>query len=336
MSTFRRYVLAKAGWYLLAFLLAVALNFYLPRLIPGNPVTAIVSRMVAGGVSAESLERIYATYVREFGLDQPVHIQFLTYISGVLRGDLGTSFMLHPAKVEDLIGQALPWTIALQLPAILVGWILGNVLGAVAAYKGGRFDSGVFTTSLIFSNIPYYGLAILLLYLLAVQVPLFPTGGGYTYGSIPSFSWSFLADAAVHYVLPFLSLVLVAIGGQAIGMREMALYEVSSDYIQYGKMLGMKDRKLIRYVFRNASLPQITGVALSLGTMVAGALITETVFSYPGIGSLLFTAIRQSDYPLIQGITLLVSVAVLLANFAVDLVYGLVDPRIRAAQRGER
>jgi len=275
MRTFRRYVLAKAGWYLLALLLAMALNFSLPRLIPGNPVTVIVSRTVSGDFPAESLERIYTTYVREFGLDQPVHVQFLTYLAGVLRGDWGTSFMLYPAKVRDLIGQALPWTLALQVPSILVGWLLGNLLGAVAAYTGGRLDTGVLTASLLFSNIPYYGLAIILLYLLAVQLPLFPTGGGYTFGSLPNLSWTFLADAARHHALPFLSLVLVSIGGQAIGMREMALYEVSADYVQYGKMLGLSDRKLIRYVFRNASLPQITGMALSLGTMVAGALVTE-------------------------------------------------------------
>lgn len=229
MRTFRRYVLAKAGWYLLALLLAMALNFSLPRLIPGNPVTVIVSRTVSGDFPAESLERIYTTYVREFGLDQPVHVQFLTYLAGVLRGDWGTSFMLYPAKVRDLIGQALPWTLALQVPSILVGWLLGNLLGAVAAYTGGRLDTGVLTASLLFSNIPYYGLAIILLYLLAVQLPLFPTGGGYTFGSLPNLSWTFLADAARHHALPFLSLVLVSIGGQAIGMREMALYEVSGD-----------------------------------------------------------------------------------------------------------
>lgn len=337
MTSFQRYLLTKAGWYLLAFFVAIAANFYLPRLIPGNPVDAIVARMAAGGgAEGEALRRIYQQYIHEFGLDRPLWEQFLVYLGNLARGDLGTSFSVFPAKVSDLILNALPWTIALQLPAIVLGWILGNALGAIAAYRGGWFDRGAFVTALFVSSIPYYCLAIVLLYGLAVALPLFPPGGGYSFGRLPTLSWSFLMDAQRHYWLPFLSLVLIFIGGQAVGMRSMAIYELNADYVNYARSLGVPDRRIVAYIFRNAMLPQVTGLALSIGSLVGGALITEIVFGYPGIGTLLFSAIRQNDYPLIQGVTLLIIGGILLANFLVDLAYGFIDPRIRAVQAGER
>lgn len=332
MTHFQKYVLKKAAWFLVAFLAALILNFYLPRMVPGNPVDSIISQMAAGSADSASMQLIYETYVEEFGLDEPLIMQFFTYLGNVARGDLGTSFGLYPAEVNGLIAEAIPWSVALQLPAILVGWIIGNVLGAIAAYKGGWFDRGGFIGSLMLSSMPYYAFAILLLYLVAVRWDVLPAAGGYSFGIEPSFTWSFISDAAAHYWLPFLSLVLVFIGGQAIGMRSMAIYELGSDYVEFSKGLGISDSKIVRYIFRNAMLPQITGLALSIGSLVGGALITEVVFSYPGIGNLLFRAIRQNDYPVIQGITLIIMVAVLLANFIMDIAYGFIDPRIRAAQ----
>ncbi|MEO0278182.1 MAG: ABC transporter permease [candidate division WOR-3 bacterium] len=335
-NPFIKYLLQKIFWYILAFFVAVSLNFILPRLIPGNPVAVIVNQMAQGGAPSEALEKLYKTFMAEFGLDKPLHIQYFSYLKKVLSFDLGTSFMLYPSKVKDLIRKALPWTIGLQIPAILTGWIIGNILGAVCAYKDGKFDSVAFTIALIFSNIPYYCLAIVFLYIFAIILGIFPVGGGYTFGSIPHLSWGFIVDLLHHYTLPYLSMVLVAIGGQGIGMREMSIYELTSDYVFYARNLGIRDNKIVRYVFRNAMLPQITGLAISFGTMMGGALVTETVFSYPGIGTLLFSAIRQNDYPLIQGVTLLITVAVLVANFLVEIAYGFIDPRIRAAQIGER
>lgn len=334
MTQFQSYILKKATWFFAAFLAALVLNFYLPRLVPGNPVDTIVSQMAQGGADAASMEAIYETYIEEFGLNQSLLLQFFTYVQNVLQGDLGTSFAIYPAEVTGLIAEALPWTLVLQLPAILVGWIIGNVLGAVAAYRGGWFDRGGFIGSLLLSAMPYYAFAILLLYLVAVRWDVLPAAGGYSFGTEPSFTWSFISDAATHYWLPFASLVLIFIGGQAIGMRSMAIYELGSDYVDFSRGVGISDNRIVRYIFRNAMLPQITGLALSIGTLVGGALITEVVFSYPGIGSLLFTAIRQNDYPVIQGITLLIMVAVLLANFLMDIAYGFIDPRIRAAQTG--
>lgn len=334
MSQFQRYVLKKAAWFAAAFVAALILNFYLPRMVPGNPVDAIIAQMSAGGSDAASMQAVYETYIDEFGLDEPLLLQFIGYVGNVFRGDLGTSFALYPADVRGLIADALPWTIALQLPAILVGWVVGNALGAIAAYKGGWFDRGGFIASLFLSSMPYYAFAILMLYLVAVRWDVLPAAGGYPFGTEPAFTWSFITSAAEHYILPFLSLVLIFIGGQAIGMRSMAIYELGSDYVDFSRGLGISDGRITRYIFRNAMLPQITGLALSIGSLVGGALITEVVFSYPGIGGLLFAAIRQNDYPVIQGITLLIMVAVLLANFLVDIAYGIIDPRIRAAQTG--
>jgi len=172
--------------------------------------------------------------------------------------------------------------------------------------------------------------------LFAVVIPIFPAGGGYSFGVTPSLSLHFIGDALTHYTLPFLSLILIAIGGQAVGMRSMAIYELGSDYVNYSTGLGVREERILAFVFRNAMLPQVSGLALSLGTLVGGALITEIVFSYPGIGTLLFNAITANDYPLIQGVTLLIIVGVLLANFLVDIAYGYIDPRIRTARMGER
>ena len=332
-----RYIAQKTVWYLVALVAAVGLNFLLPRLVPGNPVDVIVSNLSRGGsVTSEQQKQVYESYVQEFGLDQTLWQQFLTYLGKVFSGDLGTSFAYYPASVNDLVGQALPWSIAVQLPAILIGWILGNVVGAIAAFRGGNWDRSVFTSSLFLSAMPYYCLSILLLYIFAVVAGVFPVGGAYSLGLTPEFSLAFLWDAISYYWLPFLSLVVVFIGGQAVGMRSMAIYELGGDYVNYARAMGIKDNKITQYIFRNAMLPQITGLALAIGTLVGGALITELVFSYPGVGLLLFNAISANDYPVIQAITLIITVAVLLANFAVEIVYGIVDPRIRAAKSGEK
>jgi len=337
MTRFQRYLLNKVLWFLVAFAAALVFNFLLIRLIPGNPVDAMVQRMSSGGgTSGEAMQRMYQAYMTEFGLDQPLWRQFLIYLGNLAHGDLGASFRQYPTPVLQLIKQALPWTIALQLPAIVIGWIVGNVLGVLVAYKKGWLDKVLFPASLFVSTMPFYCLSIILVYLLAVVWRVFPASGGYSFSMAPGWNWNFVASAAQHYVLPFASLMLVFIGGQAIGMRAMSVYELDADYVRYSRSLGVKDNRIVSYIFRNGMLPQITGLALSIGGMVSGALITEIVFSYPGIGFLLFGAIRNEDYPVVQGITLLIMIAVLLANFLVEIAYGFIDPRIRASETGER
>jgi len=324
----------KIVWYLLTFMIALILNFLLPRLIPGNPVARIASGAIQGMTDQSAIKAVIDEYKRQFGLDKSIPEQFAIYIKNLLQGDMGTSFNYYPKKVSEVIGEAVGWTIALQLPAIMVGWMLGNVLGAVAAYIRGIFDKGVLPFFLFISNIPAFGMAIILLLVFGIYLGIFPTNGGYGYDLIPSFTPQFIASVIHHYQLPFWSIVLITIGGQAIGMRSMSIYELDSDYVKYSRFLGIKDSTIVKYVFRNAMLPQVTGLALSLGTMTGGALVAETIFSYPGLGTKMLSAITGQDYPLISGCTLIITIGVLLANLALEIIYGLLDPRIKAAQQG--
>ncbi|OXM85582.1 peptide ABC transporter permease [Paenibacillus rigui] len=335
MNAYTRYFMKKSVWYLVTLIVAIGLNFILPRLVQGNPISVIVSQMTQGMTDSDTIKKVYETFTKEFGIDKPLGTQFLIYVKNLFTGNLGTSFGLYPKKVTDILASAIPWTLALQLPAILTGWILGNILGAVAAYKKGVFDKALFPIALFVNSIPFFTLAIIMLYLFALNLKWFPLSGGYDFQMIPQLSWDFIASVLRHHTLPFLSIVLVTIGGQAIGMREMSIYELNADYVLYSKLLGIRDATIAKYVFKNAMLPQITGLALSIGTMVGGSLICEIVFSYPGIGTWLFTAIRQLDYPLISGCTLLIAFTVLLANFTIEIIYGIVDPRIKAAQMEE-
>jgi peptide/nickel transport system permease protein len=336
MNKFWRYILTKVLWFLFAFTVALIFNFLLIRLIPGNPVDVMMMRISQGGsATSEAQQKIYAAYIAEFGLDKPMWQQFFIYLGNLAHGDLGASFSQYPTPVGKLIGQALPWTLLLQLPAILIGWIIGNVLGVLTAYRKGWLDKIAFPVSLFISNMPFYCLSILFLYLFAVVLRILPAMGGYSFDQVPNLSWEFIGNAAQHYVLPFLSLVIIFIGGQAIGMRAMSIYELDADYVRYSSSLGVPQGRIVRYIFRNAMLPQVTGLALSIGGLVSGALITEIVFSYPGIGTLLFASIRQQDYPVVQGVTLIIMLAVLIANFLVEIAYGFIDPRIRATTTGE-
>ncbi len=332
MKKYRAYFLRKILWFFVTLECAFTLNFILPRLMPGDPVAAIVSRMAQGMSNATGVQAVYEQYTKLFGTDKPIMEQYVIYLRNVLRGDFGYSISQYPRTVADVIKASIGWTIALQLPAIIVGWFLGNSLGALAAYLKKGFDKVLLPVSIFVSSLPAFGMAIILLVIFAVRLKWFPTSGGYDYDMVPTMSWGFVRAVIVHYQLPFWSIVLITIGGQAIGMRSMAIYELNADYVKYARFMGIKDNKIIRYVFRNAMLPQITGLALSIGTMVSGALVAEIIFSYPGLGSTILTAGLGGDYPLISATTLIITVMVLVAFFALEILYGLIDPRIKAAQ----
>lgn len=333
MRGYKAYFAKKIFWYLLTFIAALILNFFLPRLMPGNPIAAITAQATAGMTDAKAVERVMEEYTRIFGLDKPLLEQFFIYVGNLFRGNLGVSFREYPKTVSQILATALPWTIGLQLPAILTGWILGNLLGAVAAYRRGIMDKGVFPLFLFIGSIPSFGLAIILLLLFGIMWKVLPTSGGYGFDLFPSMSWDFFRSILRHYQLPFWSIVLATIGGQAIGMRSMSIYELNADYVKYARFLGIRDRTIVRYVFRNAMLPQVTGLAMSLGAMIGGALVAETVFSYPGLGSTILAAVTGQDYPVISGATLLITIGVLLANLIIEIVYGLIDPRVKADQQ---
>ena len=292
----------------------------------------IATQATQGVTDPSAVQRVIENYTKEFGLDKSVPEQFVIYIGKLFQGDMGVSFSRYPKTVSEVITSSVGWTLALQIPAIILGWILGNVLGAIAAYVGKWVDKFVLPIFMFFSNTPAFGLAIVVLTIFAVNLGLFPVGGGYGYDMLPSFTPQFISSVLRHYQLPFWTMVTITIGGQAIGMRSMAIYELNTDYVKYSRFLGIKDAKIIRYVFKNAMLPQITGLALSLGGMVAGNLVAEIIFSYPGLGSTMLAAISTRDYPLLSGCTLIITIMVLIANLVVEMVYGLIDPRIKATQ----
>jgi peptide/nickel transport system permease protein len=332
LKGYRRYFLNKFFWFCITLLFAFVLNFILPRLMPGDPVAAIVARMAQGMSNTAGIQAIYEQYTELFGTDLPIHQQFFIYVRNVFRGDFGFSFSQYPRTVADVLRASLVWTIALQLPAILVGWLIGNLLGALAAYRRGGFDKGLMPASIFLSSVPAFGMGIFLLVIFAVTLNWLPTSGGYGFDLIPNLSWNFVGSVIVHYQLPFWSIVLITIGGQAIGMRSMAIYELNADYVKYSRFMGIKDSTIVRYVFRNAMLPQITGLALAIGTMIGGALVAEVVYSYPGLGSVILSASRAQDYPLISATALIITIMTLVANFGMEMFYGVLDPRIKAAQ----
>jgi peptide/nickel transport system permease protein len=332
MKGYQKYFGKKILWFFVTFFFAVILNFVLPRLMPGDPVAVITSRVAQGITSLSGVQAIYKEYAEKFGTNQPIHIQFAHYISNLFRGDFGLSFSQYPRPVGDILSASIMWTIALQLPAILTGWIIGNVLGALAAYIRKGFDKILLPISLLISGLPAFGLAIILLVIFGINLKVAPIQGGYAASLIPSFSSTFIKSVIYHYWLPFFSIVIIAIGGQAIGMRSMSIYELNADYVKYSRFMGIKDHKIVGYVFRNAMLPQITGLALSLGSMVGGALVAEIIFSYPGLGTTILGGITGSDYPLISGATLIITIMVLCAAFVIDIIYGFIDPRVKAAQ----
>jgi peptide/nickel transport system permease protein len=328
---YKKYFGKKIVWFLVTLVAAVLLNFLLPRLMPGDPVTAMMARVVSSSQDVEATRRIYEHYMEQFGTNKPMVQQFFIYIGNVMRGDFGLSFSQYPRPVSDILKSALPWTIGLQFPAILVGWLLGNVLGAIAAYVRKGFDKVLLPVMLFLGGIPAFGMAVILLSIFAINLHWFPTSGGYPYNVLPSFSLEFFGSILHHYHLPFWSIVLISVGGQAIGMRSMSIYELNADYVKYSRYMGIKDSKIVRYVFRNAMLPQVTGLALSIGTMIGGALVAEIIFSYPGLGYTMLSAIGQSDYALISATTLIITIMVLTIVFVLDIIYGFIDPRVKAA-----
>ncbi|MCE4598696.1 MAG: ABC transporter permease [Desulfurococcales archaeon] len=326
-----RYIGKKAVIYLATFFVAVTLNWAIPRFMPGNPIGILLSRFAT---LPESAEVMYSYFTQAFGLDKPLYEQYINFWRALLNGDLGVSIYLYPQKVRDIVLEALPYDIVLIVPAVIVSWIVGNWLGALASTNR-RLDNILMPIFYFLTASPYFWMAIVLAWVFTVTIPIFPPSGAYSPGISPSLSLSFIVDFLKHWILPFLSLLLVMLGGWAIGMRNMIIYELESNYSRYMEALGAPNRLILRYAFRNAMLPQITGLALQIGLAVAGAITTEIVFSYPGLGYLMLQAIQNQDYFLMQGAFLVIVIMVLISNFVIDIVYAIVDPRVRYTYTGE-
>ena len=327
----RRYFGRKLFTYTLTFFIAATIDWLIPRFMPGDPVAGLMARQ--GGLSPTGAAALAQYYNNLFGLDRSLPEQFINFWIALLHGDLGRSVYVHGRPVTEAIMGAIPYTLALLIPAILLSWWAGNSFGALAARRK-WLDNTVLPIGYILTATPYMWLGLMLAFVLGFSLRIFPLSGGYGFNLEPALTWRFFTDLVAHWMMPFLSLFMVMFGGWAIGMRNMIIYELESDYSRYLEALGAPQGLVRKYAFHNAMLPQITGLALQLGVIVAGSLVTEIVFSYPGIGMLLFNAIKSEDYFLLQGIFLFIIIGTLLANFVVDIVYIMVDPRTRVGMRG--
>jgi peptide/nickel transport system permease protein len=325
-----RYLTRKLCIYLVTFWVAVTIDWAIPRFMPGDPIQQLLSRMQAQPGAQKILT---GYYTKAFGFDVPLWKQYLNFWGALFQGDLGRSIMDFPTPVSTLIWGALPYTLALLVPAIVLSFWAGNKVGALAARRK-SLDNGVLPFAYVLTSTPQMWLGIVLAWLFASTLRWFPVSGAYSLSMQPEWSTQFVGSALYHWVLPFLALFLVAFGGWAIGMRNLIIYELEADYSHYLAALGAPTKLVRRYAYRNALLPQITGLALALGAVVAGAIVVEIVFSYPGLGTLTLQAIQNRDYFLIQGIFLFVIIGVLIANFVIDIAYVIIDPRTRAGMLG--
>ena len=316
--------------------ISITVVFFVPRLVPGDPLGAIFLNLASVGGSMGS-GQLVEEYRRIFGLDQSLWQQYLNFLGQLLHGNLGYSIGSFPSKVTDLLRHALPWTIGLLTVTTLISWVLGSIIGAVVGWRGrqSRFFQVLVPVALLLYTTPYFILALILVFLFAFNWPIFPLSGAYSAGLSPSFSVEFILDMLHHAMLPALSIVLVSLGWWFLSMRSLIKTLKGEDYIVNAEAMGLKERRILwGYAFRNALLPQATGLAISLGHIVGGALITEVIFAYPGIGWLIFNAIKSLDFPVIQGGVLIIILSVAAANFLIDVAYPLIDPRIRHGESG--
>ena len=329
-----RYVLRKLGFYLIAAWVALTINFLLPQLIPGNPVEVLLTKMSQDGPVPVGEDQVLTKLLGLGGGN--IFEKYWQYADSISHLRLGLSISDFPTPVSAEIGSAIYWTLVLVGVATVISFLLGIGLGALAGWKrGSRFEAIIPATTLL-TAMPYFWLALILLFVFATNVwHIFPQGEGYNYNSTLTVGWNlpFIASAVQHAILPALTIVISSVGGWLLGMRNMMVSTLSDDYVVAAEARGLRPRRImIGYAARNAVLPSISGFAISLGFVVSGAIALEYVFSYPGIGYQLVTAVGNDDYPLMQGVFLVITLAVLGANLLVDLLHGFIDPRTRLSR----
>ena len=313
--------------------IGVTVTFIIPRLSPNDPVETRVGQMMMSGgqVYPEAVAHLREALTEMYGLKGSSWQQYVAFWGRLFRGDLGPSFSTFPTPVTTLIAQAMPWTLGLLLTAVLISWVLGNVLGAFASYYPESRIMGVIDVlSQAVRPIPYYVMALVMLIMFAYVIKIFPFSGAYPPGTRVQFSPQFLLTVLKHSALPALSLVIIGMGGWFLGMKSLTSNIISEDYVVYAETAGLRENKILfNYVMRNALLPQITGLGLQLGSIFSGALIMEVVFGYPGMGTLTLQAVLGNDYSLIMGIAIFSIVGVATSVLILDLIYPLFDPRVR-------
>ncbi len=311
---------------------AASLNFFLPRIGGGDPIRSkLLQQAAAGGAAQSGMNQMVEVYQEKFGLNDPLWKQYISYLSGIARLDFGYSMANYPTTVAQVMRAAIPWTAGLLFTATILAFIIGTIIGALVAWpRSPKWIRYLLPPLLTLSAVPFFLLGLVLVYIFAFRLQWFPLFGGYTPGTFPSWNVDFAKDVLRHSILPALAILLAQIGFWAIGMRGMMVTAEGEDYMTFGEASGLKGRTLFtHYAMRNAMLPQTTGLALSLGQVLSGALLVEVIFNYPGIGGVLYFSIRQFDYFVIQGIIFTVVLGVAIATLVLDLIYPLLDPRIK-------
>lgn len=336
MADYLKYLAERFVIFVATILLSITIVFFVPHLVPGDPIGGVFLKLSKVGAGAGATELV-AEYNRRFGLDKSLGEQYVRFLWELAHGNLGFSIGSFPSHVSDMLRSALPWTIGLLTLTTLISWTLGSLIGAVAGWKGGKsppFQAAALVALVLYTT-PYYILAIILLFVFGFYWKIFPLSAAYSVGAKPEASLDFALDVFHHAALPALSIILVSLGSWFLGMRSLITSLKGEDYILMAEAKGLSEGRILwHYAFRNALLPQTTGLAISLGSIVGGALVTEVIFAYPGIGWLIYNAIKSLDFPVIQGSVLIIIFAVATANFIIDLTYPLIDPRIRQVGRG--
>jgi peptide/nickel transport system permease protein len=346
-SPFVSFLFKKIVFLLAAFFIAMSFLFIFPHLMPWTPVDIMLGRLQGGestsissvaispGSAQSNLAVMRQIYEAKFGINEPLYIQYIDFWKRIFTMDFGLSYWRYPQPVSGLVVNSLLWTLALILPVIPLGFVIGNWIGSRAAYNRGKLDKLLYYVSLYMFQAPYYWIALIVVFIFGIKLAWFPPFGAYSSGWIkPVLNMDWFLDALYHYILPFLSLLGVGIGGWAIGMRAMTVYEMESDYMQYSKQLGFSRGKLRSYAAHNAILPNFTWIPVALSSLISQTLLVEVVFGYPGLGTLMYQAIYAADYPLIEASFVIIILIVLVGNFFADMLYGVIDPRIATGYVG--
>jgi peptide/nickel transport system permease protein len=324
-------VLLRRGlFYLITAFAAITINFFLPRMMPGDPIERMLTRF-QGKLSPEAVYALRQLFGQG---DDNVWNQYWEYWGNIFTGNLGISISAYPAPVSTMILQGLPWTLSLIGICTVLSFVIGVGLGTLVGWRRGSWMDGLVPATTFISSIPYFWFGLIMVYVFAVTLRWFPLSGGYQPGLVPGFDLEFIGSVISYGMLPAITIIVSSIGGWLLGMRNMMVTTLSEDYVLLAQAKGLKvGRVMNTYAGRNAVLPSLASFAMSLGFLVGGSIVTEVVFNYPGLGYTLFQAVQQQDYPLMQGIFLVITITVLVANLVADFAYVLLDPRTRQEAR---
>ena len=329
------FVIKRLLFVLLVVWSASTITFFIPRISDINPIRERFAELARlGGFSAGELEKIVESYSKAFGLDKPLIQQYFDYIGGVMTLDFGVSLNKFPKTVLMLIAESLPWTIGLILVTTILSFVIGKLVGALAAWPlSPKWGRGVSTSFILFQGVPPVLLAILLIFFVAFKLNILPIAGAYSIGTVPDLTFEFMLDVARHQILPGIALIFGSLGTWVLSMRGMGITIQGEDYVIFAEHKGLSSYTIFKdYYLRNALLPQVTALALALGNVITSAIVVETIFGLPGLGFVLITAIRSNDFLVIYGIVLFITIAVAVLMALVELLYPLLDPRVRQGQ----